>query len=100
MVYSDQPPAGANAKEKKLKDEGVYWSNKSEVYYPSDKDSKEVSTTRVAEEKLARDYSRVAVVMYMTDWWGYCKQARQYSVRWGAGLIEHISIRTRVEKTK
>jgi glutaredoxin len=89
VVYSDQPPAGANAKEKKLKDNGVYWSNKSQAEYPSDEDSREVSTTQGAEQKLARDYSRVTVVMYMTDWCGYCKQARQYIRSLGAGLIEH-----------
>ncbi len=27
--------------------------------------------------------------MYMTDWCGYCKQARQYIRSLGAGLIEH-----------
>jgi glutaredoxin len=79
VVYSDQPPAGANAKEKKLKDDGVYWSNKSEADYSSS----------IGEEKRSTDYSRVTVVMYMTDWCGYCKQARQYIRSLGADLIEH-----------
>ncbi len=89
VVFSDKPPADADAKEKKLKDDGVYWSNRSEADYPSYKDDKEAPSTSAREEKRTRDYSRVTVVMYMTDWCGYCKQARQYIRSLGAGLIEH-----------
>jgi glutaredoxin len=89
VVYSDQPPAGAKAKEKKLKDDGVYWSNKSEADYSSSKDSTDAPSTAIGEEKRSTDYSRVTVVMYMTEWCGYCKQARQYIRSLGAGLIEH-----------
>jgi len=89
VVFSDKPPAGSNAKEKQLKEDGIYWSNKSEADYPSYKENKEGSTTPVREEKRSRDYSRVTAVMYMTDWCGYCKKARQYIGSLGAGLIEY-----------
>jgi glutaredoxin len=46
-------------------------------------------STSTREDKPKRDYGRVTVVMYMTDWCGYCKQARQYIRSLGAGLIEH-----------
>jgi glutaredoxin len=89
VVFSDKPPAGSNAKEKQLKEDGVYWSNKSESDYPAYKDSKDAPSTPTREDKRNRDYGRVTVVMYMTDWCGYCKQARQYIRSLGAGLIEH-----------
>jgi glutaredoxin len=46
-------------------------------------------SSSIGEEKRSTDYSRVTVVMYMTDWCGYCKQARQYIRSLGADLIEH-----------
>ena len=85
VVFSDKPPVGANAKEKQLKEDGVYWSNQSEADYPSHKDSKKAPSTSIAEDKRKTDYGRVTVVMYMTDWCGYCKQARQYIRSLGAG---------------
>ncbi len=89
VVFSDKPHAGADAKEKQLKEDGVYWSNKSESDYPSHKNGKEAPSTPTREDKRNRDYGRVTVVMYMTDWCGYCKQAGQYIRSLGAGLIEH-----------
>lgn len=89
LVFSDKPPVGSNAKEKQLKEDGVYWSNKSESDYPAHKDSKDALSTPTREDKRNRDYGRVTVVIYMTDWCGYCKQARQYIRSLGAGLIEH-----------
>jgi glutaredoxin len=88
-VFSDKPPAGEITREKQLKEDGVYWSNKSESDYPAYKESKDTQSSSIREEKRARDYGRVTVVMYMTDWCGYCKQARQYIRSIGAGLIEH-----------
>jgi glutaredoxin len=89
VVFSDKPPASENAKKKQLKEDGVYWSNKSESDYPTYKDSKDVASTPSREDERNRDYSRVTVVMYMTDWCGYCKKASQYIRSTGAGLIEH-----------
>jgi len=36
--------------------------------------------------------------MYMTDWCGYCKQARQYIRSLGANLIEHNIEKDRSKK--
>jgi glutaredoxin len=89
VIFSDQPPADSRAKEKQLKEDGVYWSNQSESDYPSDKDRKDAPSTPTREDKPARNYGRVTAVMYMTDWCGYCKQAGQYIRSLGAGLIEY-----------
>jgi glutaredoxin len=89
VVYSDRPPAGVNAKEKQLQEDGVYRSNRHESDYPSYKESKEAPSAPTREETRNRDYGRVSVVMYMTDWCGYCKQARQYIRSLGANLTEH-----------
>jgi glutaredoxin len=89
VIFSDKPPADANAKEKQLKEEGVYWSNQSEDDYPSNNEGRESQSTAVRAEKRSRDYGGVTAVMYMTDWCGYCKQAGQYIRSLGAGLIEY-----------
>jgi glutaredoxin len=89
LIFSDKPPADSNAKEKRLKEEGVYWSNQSEDDYASNNESKESPSTPARVEKRNRDYGRVTAVMYMTDWCGYCKQAGQYIRSLGAGLIEY-----------
>ncbi len=89
VVFSDKPPVGENTKKKQLKEDGVYWSNKSEADYPAYKSRKDTLSTPTQEDKRDRDYGRVTVVMYMTDWCGYCKKAGQYIRSTGAGLIEY-----------
>jgi glutaredoxin len=89
VVFSDRPPAGMNAKEKQLKEDGVFWSNRRESDYPSSQESKEAPSGTAREEPRKRNYGRVSVVMYMTDWCGYCKQARQYIRSLGADLTEY-----------
>jgi glutaredoxin len=89
VIFSDNPPSDASAKIKHLKEDGVYRSDKSSLDYPSYKGTKELPSTQNREEKRPKDYSRVTVVMYMTDWCGYCKQARKYINSLGAGLIEY-----------
>jgi glutaredoxin len=86
VVFTDKPPAGSDAKEKRLKDDGLFWSNMSEADYPSHRDSGKVPPVR---EEKRRDYSKETAVMYMTDWCGYCKQAKQYIRSLGAGLVEY-----------
>lgn len=88
VIITDKPPAGSNAKEKRFKEGGVYWGNQSESDYPSYKENKQASSAPAREERK-KDYGRVTAVMYMTDWCGYCKQARQYIHSLGAGLIEY-----------
>ena len=41
------------------------------------------------EELRKKDYSSVTVKMYMTDWCGYCKKAREYIRSFGAELVEY-----------
>jgi len=89
VILSDKPPSEASAKVKQLKGAGVYRSNRSGFDYPPYKDGKESLPTVTWEDKRTRDYARVYVVMYMTDWCGYCKQARQYTRSLGANLIEY-----------
>jgi glutaredoxin len=96
VVFTDTPSAGAKAKQ--LKEDGVYRSNRSESDYPAYKDSKEAPSTPIQEDKRTTDYGRVNVVMYMTDWCGYCKQARQYIRSLGANLIEHNIEKDRSKK--
>jgi glutaredoxin len=89
VIFSDKPPVDSNAKEKQLKEEGLYWSNQSESDYTSDNESKDTLSAPSRRDKPKKDYSRVTAVMYMTDWCGYCKQAGQYIRSLGAGLIEY-----------
>ena len=88
VIITDKPPAGSNTKEKRFKEGGVYWGNQSESDYSSYKENKNASSAPAGEERK-KDYGRVTAVMYMTDWCGYCKQARQYIHSLGAGLIEY-----------
>ena len=89
IIFTDKPPAGGTAKKKKLNDDGVYWSNQSEADYPSYKDSSGTQSLLLPEKKRDRDYHRVTVVMYMAEWCGYCRQAREYIHSLGANLVEH-----------
>jgi glutaredoxin len=88
-VFCDKPPSGVNAKEKQLKEDGVYWSNRRESDYPVYKENKEAPSRPAREESRKSDYGRVSVVMYSTDWCGYCRQARQYIRSLGADLTEY-----------
>jgi len=88
VIFSDKPPADSNAKKKQFKEEGVYWGNQSEADYPSYQESKKAPSAPTREERK-KDNSRVTAVMYMTDWCGYCKQARQFIRSLGADLIEY-----------
>ena len=89
IVFTDKPPDGATVKEKRLKEDGVYWSNQREADIPPPEDCSKSHSPPPLENKRNRDYSSVTVVMYMADWCGYCKQARQYIHSLGANLVEH-----------
>ncbi len=89
IIFTDKPPDGVPVKEKQLNDDGVYWSNQIETDYSSYKDSGESQSSQPPEKKRNRDYHSVTVVMYMTTWCGYCKQAREYIHSLGATLVEH-----------
>jgi len=89
IIFTDNPPAGVTVKKKRLDDDGVYWSNQREADYSSYKERGESQSSQPLEKKRNRDYSSVTVVMYMADWCGYCKQAREYIHSLGANLVEH-----------
>ena len=63
-VITDSPPPGAEAREKKVDEERVHRSTISVKDYPVFK--KKDGPGR--EEQPKKNYSRVNVVMYMTDW--------------------------------
>jgi glutaredoxin len=90
IVFSDNPPQGSNAKEKQLKDDGIFWSSpQEEPEPPPEKDRTVFSPIPASEKKRKRDYRDATVVMYMTDWCGYCKKAREYVRSLGAQLVEY-----------
>jgi glutaredoxin len=90
IVYSDNPPQGSDAKKKQLKDDGIFWSSPQDEPEPY-RGGKSAAGSPVpeSEKKRKRDYGDATVVMYMTDWCGYCKKAREYVRSLGAKLVEY-----------
>ncbi len=85
VVISDRPPQGRDAKEKRLKDDGISWSSRREGDISSAADGQPPA----GETKRKPDLSSVTVVMYRTSWCGYCKQASAYVRSLGARLVEY-----------
>ncbi len=67
-VITDSPPPGAEAREKKVSEERVYRSTRSEKDYPSFEKKDGSGRASHVEEQPKKNYGRVNVVMYMTDW--------------------------------
>ena len=88
IVFTDKPPAGANAREKQLRDDGINWSSQREADH-SRSDRVADPGGKMPEEQRKADYSAVKVELYMTDWCGYCKKAREYVRTMGASLVEY-----------
>ncbi len=61
VVFTDNSVPGVTTKEKQLKADGVYWSNRREADYPSYKDSGEINSSLPLENKRNKDYSSVTV---------------------------------------
>ena len=89
IVYSDSPPQGSDAKKKQLKDDGIFWSSQQDEPEPYRGGKSAASPVPESEKKRKRVYSDATVIMYMTDWCGYCKKAREYVHSVGARLIEY-----------
>jgi len=68
VVITDSPPAGAEAREKKVDGERVYSFGKKASDYPDDGKKRSARGESRAEEKTKKNYNRVNVAMYMTDW--------------------------------
>jgi beta-lactam-binding protein with PASTA domain len=67
-VITDSPPPGAEAKERNVSNVRIHRSSRSEKDYTAS-DTKEGPTGAVrGEERSKKNYSRVNVAMYMTDW--------------------------------
>jgi glutaredoxin len=76
--FSDSPPRGKGAvKMKVIETEGI--TDRAE--------DPRNSTYRLGKEK--RSYQDIKVVMYMTDWCGYCRKAREYLHSLGVHLVEY-----------
>lgn len=90
VVFSDAPPAGTNAQEKHVKEDGIYWSAPRKEQEQGIRDvSAAAQPEAMPEKKLTRDFSNVTVVMYMTSWCGYCKKASAYVRSLGANLVQY-----------
>lgn len=84
-VYTDQPPDGADGRDKPLKGGGVFRGKEAAYADPAGGDSR--AKARPSEDR--KNYNRVSAVMYMTDWCGYCKKARNYIRSLGVDLVEY-----------
>ena len=89
VVITDAPPQGREAKKKELRDDSVSWSSRSAADIPTADDGERGRGASTEEAKRKPDFSSVTVVMYRTNWCGYCKQAAAYVRSLGAGLIEY-----------
>jgi hypothetical protein len=66
-VYTDHPPQNRESKQKRLREDGVYLSGESTVRPPASR-SGSSDSQKPADEPKKKNYSRVSVAMYMTDW--------------------------------
>jgi len=93
VVFSDTPPPGKEAKIKHLREEGVFTAPpREETAKPEIKNENRNAAPSQDQEREAKRKKRIRdvnVVMYSTNWCGYCKKAREYITSLGANLIEY-----------
>ncbi len=89
VVISDRLPEGKNAKQKRLREDGISWSSRGEADIPAYGDGRGGQAALNQGLKRAPDLSGVTVVMYRTAWCGYCRQAAAYVRSLGARLVEY-----------
>ncbi len=89
VVITDSPPLGTDAREKQVREERIFRSNRAEKDYPVYEHKETRGRESRKEQPRKKDYSGVSVVMYMADWCGYCKKAREYISSLGADLTEY-----------
>jgi hypothetical protein len=68
VVITDSPPAGAEAREKKVDGGRVHRSTGSETADPALDRKDDPGRAAHGEDRPKKNYNRVNVVMYMTDW--------------------------------
>jgi len=68
VVITDNPPSGAEAREKKVSGERIHTSTRPEKYSPAVEKKDDPGRASRGEEPPKKNYNRVNVVMYMTDW--------------------------------
>jgi len=66
-VYTDRPPQNVESKPKNLREDGVYWSSPRQDR-PAASQSASSEGQKSADEPKKKNYGRVSVAMYMTDW--------------------------------
>jgi len=76
--FSDSPPQGKGAVKVKIM----------ETEETSDRAEGQTKTT-YRRVKGTRSYQDIKVVMYVTDWCGYCRKAREYLRSLGVNLVEY-----------
>ncbi len=68
-VFTDTPPPGSNAKEKKTTDRGVYFSApSSEPERSIGRETGKAQDVPIQEKQHRPDYGGITVVMYKTNW--------------------------------
>ena len=76
--FSDSPPQGKGSKEMKVRE--------TEGTSEGAVDPRKPANRQLKETRPNRD---IKVVMYMTDWCGYCRKAREYLHSLGVNLTEY-----------
>ncbi len=67
-IITDSPPSGAEMREKKVDEGRVFRSTRSAKDHPACEKKDASVRAPGREDQQKKDYSRVNVVMYMTDW--------------------------------
>lgn len=67
-VITDSPPPGVESREKKMTEERLYRSTRSESDYPASENKGKAGRAARSEEKPKKRYDRVSAAMYMADW--------------------------------
>ena len=86
-VFSDTPPPDVEAKEKKIRIDRFERERPGKDAPKPEPGNVQRYESRSSGNKRA--YNNILVLMYMTDWCGYCKAARQYLNTLGVRLVEY-----------
>jgi len=68
VVVTDSPPGGSTAREKRLRDDGVYQSAPREAIDKEGQLGSNEGVSRTVAPKKSADFGSVIVVMYVTRW--------------------------------